>query len=241
MIESYSEFRERLVCLADDDYREFSKKGIPTERPFIGVRIPQIREIVKKIAPEFQGAFLKVEPVAIEEVLARGMVICELPYEEMMARRDELDGKSWFDSQVNIIDNWCTCDVFCSGVAKRIKGHLAEFFDQKIEGLLNDSREFAVRVGLVLLKCAYMDFDYLNLIFDRVENLREREEYYIKMASAWLVAECFTKYPEETFAYLKVSKLPKWTYNKTISKICDSYRAAMEDKAVLRKMRKGDL
>ena len=238
MIESYSEFRERLARLADDDYREFSKKGIPTDRPFIGVRIPQIREIVKEISPCFCTEFLKTEPVAIEEVLARGMVICELSYEEMMAKRSEINGKSWFDSQVDIIDNWCTCDVFCSGVTKRINGHLAEVLDQKIEGLLNDSREFAVRVGLVLLKCAYVDFDYLNVIFDRVENLREREEYYIKMASAWLVAECFTKYPEETFAYLKVFKLPKWTYNKTISKICDSYRVAEEDKAVLRKMRK---
>ena len=238
MIESYSEFRENLARLADDDYCEFSKKGIPTERPFIGVRIPLIREIVKEISPCFCTEFLKTEPVAIEEVLARGMVICELSYEEMMVKRSEINGKSWFDSQVDIIDNWCTCDVFCSGVTKRIRGHLAEVLDQKIDGLLSDSREFAVRVGLVLLKCAYMDFDYLNVIFDRVENLREREEYYIKMASAWLVAECFTKYPEETFAYLKVSKLPKWTYNKTISKICDSYRVAEEDKVVLRKMRK---
>ena len=238
MIESYSEFRENLARLADDDYCEFSKKGIPTERPFIGVRIPLIREIVKEISPCFCTEFLKTEPVAIEEVLARGMVICELSYEEMMVKRSEINGKSWFDSQVDIINNWCTCDVFCSGVTKRIGGHLAEVLDQKIDGLLSDSREFAVRVGLVLLKCAYMDFDYLNVIFDRVENLREREEYYIKMASAWLVAECFTKYPEETFAYLKVSKLPKWTYNKTISKICDSYRVAEEDKVVLRKMRK---
>lgn len=238
MIESYSEFRESLARLVDDDYREFSKKGIPTERPFIGVRIPLIREIVKEISPCFCTEFLKTEPVAIEEVLARGMVICELSYEEMMIKRSGINGKSWFDSQVDIIDNWCTCDVFCSGVAKRIKGHLAEVLDQKIDGLLSDSREFAVRVGLVLLKCAYVDFDYLNVIFDRVENLREREEYYIKMASAWLVAECFIKYPEETFAYLKVSKLPKWTYNKTISKICDSYRVAEEDKVVLRKMRK---
>ena len=236
MIESYSEFRENLARLADDDYREFSKKGIPTERPFIGVRIPQTREIVKEISPCFCTEFLKTEPVAIEEVLARGMVIYELSYEEMMVKRSEINGKSWFDSQVDIIDNWCTCDVFCSGVTKRIKGHLAEVLDQKIECLLNDSREFAVRVGLVLLKCAYVDFDYLNVIFDRVENLRER--YYIKMASAWLVAECFTKYPEETFAYLKVSKLPKWTHNRTISKICDSYRVAEEDKVVLRKMRK---
>ena len=238
MIENYSDFREKLAYYADDSYREFSQKGIPTERPFIGVRIPQIREIVNNISPKFYDSFLKTEPVAIEEVLARGMVICRLPYEKLLAPQKAFNNKSYFDSQIDIIDNWCTCDTFCSGVAKQIKNHRAEFLDQKIENLLTDSREFAVRTGLVLLKCAYMDFDYLNLIFDRVENLRGREEYYIKMASAWLIAECFTKYPEATFAYLKATKLPKWTFNKTISKICDSYRVLEEDKATLRKMRK---
>ena len=180
---NYEELRSALADCADDEYREFSMKGIFSERPFIGVRIPQIREIVKEISPCFCTEFLKTEPVAIEEVLARGMVICELSYEEMMVKRSEINGKSWFDSQVDIIDNWCTCDVFCSGVTKRIKGHFAEVLDQKIDDLLNDSREFAVRVGLVLLKCAYVDFDYLNVIFDRVENLREREEYYIEIMS----------------------------------------------------------
>lgn len=238
MIENYSEFREKLAYYADDSYREFSQKGIPTERPFIGVRIPQIREIANDISPKFYDSFLKTEPVAIEEVLARGMVICRLPYEEILALQKAFNNKSYFDSQIDIIDNWCTCDIFCSGIAKQIKNHRAEFLDLKIEKLLTDSREFAVRTGLVLLKCAYMDFDYLNLIFDRVENLRNREEYYIKMSSAWLIAECFTKYPEETFAYLKTTKLPKWTFNKTISKICDSYRVLEEDKALLRKMRK---
>ena len=83
-----------------------------------------------------------------------------------------------------------------------------------------------------------MDFDYLFTIFDRVENLKDREEYYVKMAIAWLIAECFTKFPEETLGFLKSTKLPKWTFNKTISKICDSYRVDDEMKELLRRMRK---
>ena len=93
-------------------------------------------------------------------------------------------------------------------------------------------------MGLVILKCAYVEPDYLSLIFDRVERLASKEEYYIRMAIAWLLAECFIKFPEETLSYLKVSKLPKWTFNKTISKICDSYRVDDEMKNLLRKMRK---
>lgn len=228
-IQSFEELRTRLIFEADENYRDFIMKGIPSERPFVGVRVPIIRRIVDSIPSKKYREFLEIVPVTFEEVLARGMIICCLPYEEML---------KYFDSQINFIDDWCACDTFCSGLKKCIKQSREDFLERKVETLLLDKHEFAVRCGLVILKCSYLDFNYLNLIFDRVENLAFREEYYIKMAIAWLVAECFIKFPEETFAYLKVSHLPKWTYNKTISKICDSYRVAPEIKETLRKERR---
>ena len=228
-IQDYNEFREKLASYVDDEYREFSMKGIPSERPILGVRIPVIRKAVGMIPRDNYEVFLREEPVSVEEVLARGMIICKLPYEEMLA---------WFDSQISYIDNWCTCDIFCSGLRKLVLKHKLKFLDLKVEKLLKSKDEFSVRVGLVILKCYYVEFDYLAVIFDRVEKLAEREEYYIRMAIAWLIAECFIKYPEETWAYLKASKLPKWTYNKTISKICDSYRVDDEVKDILKRMRK---
>lgn len=212
----------------DEEYREFTMKGIPSERPFIGVRIPKVRELVVHASEECREEILRQEPVAFEEVLARGFLIARMPYPEML---------KWFDSQVEYIGDWCTCDTFCASL-KSVKKQRGEFFDLKIERLLSDKREFAVRVGLVLLKCYYVDFDWLGVIFDRVERLAGCEKYYIKMAIAWLIAECFIKYPEEGLAYLRVSRLPKWTYNKTISKICDSYRVEPEMKEILRKMRR---
>ena len=210
-IQNYSKLRSELALNADDEYREFAMKGIPCERPFIGVRIPQIREIVAKVPPEKIPEFLASEPVAIEEVLARGMLVCRLPYAEMLKQ---------FDSQINCIDNWCTCDTFCSGVAKLIKKKSTEFFETKIDKLLtNDSPEFTVRVGLVLLKCAYIEPEWLQVIFDRIENLANRDDYYIKMAIAWLLCDCFVKYPTATIGYMLNSNLPTWTFNKTISKI----------------------
>ena len=55
-------------------------KEIFSERPFIGVRIPKIREIVRRVPKDKISEFIKVEPIAIEEVLARGMLICRLNY-----------------------------------------------------------------------------------------------------------------------------------------------------------------
>ncbi|MDO5475028.1 MAG: DNA alkylation repair protein [Candidatus Saccharibacteria bacterium] len=224
-----NDFRSKLASLADDNYREFTMKGIPCERPFIGVRMPEIRRLVSKIPPENFQEFLDFSPVAFEEVLARGMVVSRLPYDKMMR---------YFDSQVSLIDNWCSCDSFVTELRPLVKKHLAEFLDLKIEGLLRTSDEFKVRVGLVMLLNFYVEFDYLFLIFDRVEGLAEREEYYIKMAVAWLIAECFIKFPDETFRFLRKTRLSKWTFNKAISKICDSRRVLPEVKEELRGMRK---
>ncbi len=225
---SYDELKIALAELSEDEYREFTAGSVLGERPILGVRIPKVRELAKKIPSDQLKKFLAIEPVALEEVLARGFLVARLPYIEML---------SMFDSQVDYIDNWCTCDVFCSSL-KLIKKHRDEFLEVKIDKLLRDRREFAVRVGLVLLKCYFVDFDYLMVIFDRVEKLANRKEYYIRMAIAWLVAECFIKYPDETLAYMRASRLPKWTYNKTISKICDSYRVDKEMKKIVKEMRK---
>jgi len=58
------------------------------------------------------------------------------------------------------------------------------------------------------------------------------------MAIAWLLAECFIKYPKETDDYLTKSKINNFTFNKTISKICDSYRVSKEEKERLKSMRR---
>lgn len=225
---TYDDIKLALTHEIDDKYQAFVKKANPTNRPILGVRIPTVREIAKKVPPQDFKRILKNIPISQEELILRGFIIARMPYDKMLQN---------FDSQVNLIDDWCSCDVFCASLKPLIKKHREEFFEQKIDPLLKEAGEFKVRVGLVLL-LGYVSPDYLAVIFDRVEVLKNREAYYIKMAIAWLVAECFIKYPEETLSYLKVSKLEKWTFNKAISKICDSYRVEPDVKIYLKTLRK---
>ena len=228
-MEQYADFRTKLASLSDDEYRKFCMRGIPCDRPFIGVRIPEIRKLVNNIPKEDIDDFIKAKPVAIEEVIARSFAIARLPYDKMI---------KVFDSQIELLDNWCTVDTFCAALRKTIKKHETDFFDKKVENLLKEKDEFAVRAGLVLLLDFYVNPNYLAVIFDRVESLKDRNEYYIKMAIAWLLAECFIKFPDETSAYLKVSKLESWTFNKAISKICDSYRVDPDTKTLIKSLRR---
>ena len=228
-VNNYKELCEALAREVIEKNREFNEKIIPTKRKILGVKVPVVRKIAAMVPREKIDEFLKNEPVALEEVLARGFLVCRLPYDEMVLK---------FDSQVGYIDDWCSCDTFCSGLRKSLKSHEDEFLKLKIEKLLKSSREYTTRVGLVLLKCYYVKAEYLEMIFEWTERLALREEYYIRMAIAWLLSECFIKYPTATTAYLIDSNLPKWTFNKTISKICDSYRVDAEEKKLLRRMRK---
>lgn len=226
---NYTDFKERLFVEADEGYREFASKGFSTERPFLGVRIPKCREIAKEVSAGNYGEveeFLMNEPVSFEEVMVRGMVIANLPYEEM--------AKRLFDF-VQLIDNWEVCDCFCATL-KSVKKNREAFLDE-IDRLL-DGSEFLARVGIVCLMDYYLLPEYLAVVFDRVMRVKDRSEYYVKMGIAWLVATSFAKFPEETMEFFKSADLSKWTHNKTIAKACESYRVDKDLKNVLKSLKK---
>lgn len=253
----YAAYRNELLSLADEGYREFAARGVPTDRPLLGVRLPVLRDLAKEIAKGNHAAFLSHEPASIEEVLVRGFVIGRLPYDEMLTN---------LPSHLPYLDNWETVDCYASSL-KSIKSHLSDFYDQILEPLLTDSApqtvatdsalatpptspalerttpdpaspEFTTRLALVLLLDYYITPDYLHLIYDHATRLADRDEYYVRMALAWLLAETFIKFPDETVAFLKAHTLPRWTHNKAISKICDSYRVPTEVKDDLKPLRR---
>lgn len=240
--QDYRDFCGQLVALVEDGYREFAMRGTPTDRPFLGVRIPYQREMAKAIRRGNWRDFLQHEPVSFEEVNVQGFVIASLPYDEMKKR---------FPGHVARIDNWASCDTFVNSI-KSVNKNRADFLSIVDENL-KSLEEFHVRVALVTLLDYYVTDDapeYLQVIFDRIHDMESVisdgpgemgvmswDAYYVKMALAWLLAECYIKFPDDTHEYLLHSHLPKWTFNKTISKICDSYRVDRDRKAELKKLR----
>lgn len=228
-IDNYTDLINNLKQNADNKYRDFSMKICTSKHFILGVRVPKIRKCASQIPKEKIEEFIKIHSATYEEVLLRGFLIARLPYEYMLKH---------FDSQLEYIDDWSTCDLFCSAVGKTIKKNKEDFFKKKIQELLSSKSEFTTRAGLVLLKCCYVELNYLEYIFTQTDKLSDRDEYYVKMGLAWLISECFIKLPTGTMDYLLKSKLPTWTFNKTISKICDSYRVNTETKTLLKKIRK---
>lgn len=70
------------------------------------------------------------------------------------------------------------------------------------------------------------------------EKVLSWDAHYVKVAVAWLIATCFAKFPEETMAFFKQVRLPKWTFNKAILKTCESKRVDKEVKEELRGLKR---
>ena len=83
----------------------------------------------------------------------------------------------------------------------------------------------------------YIDEEYLKEDFKIFDDIKH-EGYYVKMAVAWAVSVCFVKYPEYTMKFLQTDHMDDFTHNKSIQKICESYRPSKEEKSEVRLLKR---
>lgn len=221
---TYDEVLARLFALQDKEYARFHAGLVKSDKVnLIGVRTPALRALAKEWKGE-ADTFLSFPDTYYEVTFLKCALVGMLSYEEFIKRVDKV---------VPLIDNWATCDMF---TAPCVKKHREEFLPY-IQKYLQSDREFTVRYGIVMLLHYYVEEKYLPLIFQSVSALK-REDYYIMMGAAWLVAEVLVKHYEEGVRFLKEGSLKKTVHNKAIQKACESYRISKEQKEFLKSLRK---
>ena len=225
--DSYKEFINYLLSLKDDKYKEFNKSIVLNSKyEMIGIRVPNVKDIAKKIKDIDE--FLKYSGNTYhEEILLQGLVISRIKDEEIFYK--------YFKEYIKKIDNWALCDTFCSSI-KIVRKYEDKYFNESIKLSLSD-KEFISRVGLVTILDHFINKENLSTIFNTLNSINS-DKFYINMAEAWLVCEIYTKYSNETLEFIKNNNLNKFTQNKSISKIRDSYRVSKEEKEELIKYRK---
>ena len=219
--EKYDLFKETIKLSADEKYREFHSSLVPDSSKIYGVRIPVLRNIAKEISKGNGISFLEFSKTdSYEERIIQGFVISnlKLDYDKMLLYTDSFADK---------IDSWAVCDCVCASF-KFIKKHKKEYF-LHIQKFLNSKNPWHIRYGLVVLLDYYVDNEYIDEIFNIMDNIKNRE-YYVMMALAWLLSVCYAKFPKETYLYMKKSKIYDEAFNKGIQKIRESSRVSKEDK-----------
>lgn len=102
---------------------------------------------------------------------------------------------------------------------------------------LKSKNPWRKRFSIVMLMDYYLSEEYLDEIFDICDTIKD-DEYYYKMAVAWLLSMCFVKFRDRTMAYFTNCNLDDFTYNKALQKTRESLRVGKEDKEILKEMKR---
>ena len=221
--------RAELKKLTDEKYREFQKSLCPNVDDIIGVRVPQLRELAKKIARQKPLEFLEeFKPEFYEERMIYGLVIGYM-------KKDLEVRLKYLDVFVPIIDNWAICDCCCS-TYKFTNQNLEEIWTY-IQKYINSKNEFEVRFAVIMLMDYYLNDEYIDRVL-KIYNSIKIDEYYVKMGIAWGISVAYIKQKEKTKIFLKKNNLDDFTYNKAIQKIIESDRVNMREKEILKEMKR---
>lgn len=225
---TYQEYIKYLESLKDQKYKEFQGKLIFTKYEMLGIRIPKLRSIAKQISKTDISSFLKItQNKYYEEVMINGFVVSSIKDENLFDK--------YFLQHIQFIDDWSLCDSFCNSI-KQVRDNKDKYFRMALELSLS-KEEFISRVGLITILSHFIEKNYLKEIFKILNNIQS-DKYYINMAEAWLICELYIKYPKETTRFLIKNKLNKFTQNKSISKIRESYRISKEEKDYLNTLKR---
>lgn len=221
--------RKELYEKQDLKYKEFHAGLCPNVDKIIGVRVPELRKMAKRIATTNYTEFLEnAKDEYYEELLLQGLVIG-------YAKISIQDTFKYLEEFVPKINSWAVCDTTCSNL-KITQKHMKEMW-QFLEQYINSQKEYEIRFALVMYLNYYLTDEYIDEILQKIDKI-ENKEYYVQMAVAWLISFAYIKQKEKTEKYLYKNKLDKFTQNKSIQKICESFRVNDEDKEKLKKLKK---
>ena len=227
--------REELFKLKDEEYAKFNRKLCPdTLRKIIGIRIPNLKSFAKKFVKEndskaYLDEALRDKDKYFEEVLFQGLVI---GYTKM-----ELEEKiEYIKLFIPKIDSWAITDT----VIPTFKFNEKELVQvwKFILPYTKSEKEFEVRFAVIVMLDYFIVSQYVDKIIKTLDGIKN-DAYYAEMAIAWTLAEIGIKFNDKLMTYLKGDNhLDKFTYNKTLQKMIESYRISDEQKVELRSMKR---
>lgn len=225
----YQDFLAYLHEQVDPVYREFHSRLVPEHQNILGIRIPVLKKIAKEISKGNYKEFIKENHHNYyEETMIHGLILGDIkcPFSELFVLLEDF---------LPYNDNWAINDTVCANL-KSLKKDQDKTFDYIVHYLSKDD-PWRIRFGLILLLDHYLNDTYIDTILELCHRIHS-EEYYVKMAVAWLLSICYIKYPNKTMAFFRNNQLDNWTHNKAIQKTCESLRVTQEEKENLRKLKR---
>lgn len=228
----HDRIKAQLTDLAqgNETYAAFNQRIVNTKMPVVGVRVPDLRRLARKLAPDMSAAdiseLLTAQNESFDYVLLCGLLITH-------ARLDDQTAINLTKQYLPHVDSWTHIDVFVEK-KRRFAGEV--WWDFALECLQNED-EFTVRYGVISLMTNFLDEAHIDQVFAVLRNVKH-DGYYVKMALAWLYATAAVHFFELTLAELENEHIDTWTRNKAYQKMRESQRFTPEEQAVILKKKK---
>ena len=255
-----------LVCerfLTEARYREGHLRVVNAlpERRVLGLHSPEIKAVAKQPSRESSEV---VMPDGVHRICANGTEAIRafeavpsecLCYEETviwgylinLEKCSLAERLAMLGRYVPVLDNWAVCDSYCAHakwMARADKAALWAF----LERWFDSEREFEVRFAVVVAMCYFLNEEWLNKVYERINRLdfgrikskyktikgkpkvaqqgtvQGAEPYYVRMGVAWLLATALAKFPDATRAFVRSSNLPADVVKLYIRKARESLR-----------------
>ena len=217
--------KEHLLQLAERGNKKFTESLNPGVEHILGIRVPDLRKLAARIAKDADTYYM-------EERMLQGMVLgCIRPDTDVEVYLHRVTQFVWN------INSWSVCDTFKFGGGKKFVEANKDRLWEYLKTWMHAEGEYEIRFGVVMAMQHFIDEEHLDELFSLYDGIRH-EGYYVRMAVAWALSVCFVKFPERTLAYLKQNSLDKFTYNKALQKITESYRVDAATKKVIRGMKR---
>lgn len=218
---------KKLKELKDDNYRLFVSKYDESKYKRLGVRMPDLKNLVKKYV-KLIDSYESYENL-YEEILFEGIWINsrDISIEERF---------KLLDNYISKIDCWSLCDSIASSF-KFKESESSKVWAFALKNIKSDE-EFRIRFSILLMKKLLKNKNYRSEIIKIFKDLIKRDLnlYYVDMAIAWTMQD-FYRYDKETVIEFTTKIDNVFIKRKTISKIMDSKTTSLSDKDKLRKWR----
>lgn len=225
-----NQINQKLHELAEEDYKLFNLKIIPTNYEVLGVRMPALKKLAKEIADSSKlEVYLKnAELSTYEQILLYGLVLGQI-------RKPRMETIfHYLDPLILKFDNWAHVDTIISSL-KVFKKHHEEVLTHFLP-LKTHEGEYTKRVFVIVLMDYFMTDADIDTTLKHLSEVPQGQ-YYVDMAIAWALSVGLIKYYDKTMPYIEGRVFSKFVHNKAIQKARESYRISPEIKEELNRLK----
>ena len=225
--ENYQEFINYLTSKKDVKYQHFHSKIIASDN-LIGLKTPELKKIAKEISKGNYQNFIKsnnsslYEPIMIEGFMYGYL---KIPFEELLG---------YLSDYLPKLNCWAHVDLLVSNLKIFTKNQELGF--KYAKKLIHSKNNWIKRTGIIILLNYYLHDIYIEKTLEIISKIKT-DDYYVKMAIAWLMSISYIKYKEKTLIYL-VNIEDNFIYNKALSKIVDSKRISDKEKQFIKSLKR---